>query len=36
MKKEEIITVVMKLPDEKVEVRRIKNTYKELSKFVKV
>lgn len=28
MKKEEIITVVMKLPDEKVEVRKIKNTYK--------
>ena len=33
MKKEEIITVVMKLPDEKVEVRKIKNTYKELSEF---
>lgn len=33
MKKEEIITVVMKLPDEKVEVRKIKNTYKVLSEF---
>lgn len=33
MKKEEIITVVMKLPDEKAEVRKIKNTYKELSEF---
>lgn len=36
MKKEEIITVVMKLPDEKVEVRKIKTHIKNYLNFVKV